>query len=43
MLVKSGIRPEALLPEEDTKKLERKLKSEDKKLPKAVKKLKEGK
>lgn len=43
MLAKSGIRPEALPPEEDTKKLERKLKSEDKKLPKAVKKLKEGK
>lgn len=40
MLVKSGIRPEALLPEEDTKKLERKLKSEYKKLPKTVKKLK---
>lgn len=43
MLAKSGIRPEALPPEEDTKKLERKLKSEDKKLPKAVKKLKEEK
>src|SRR3989344_2648596 len=28
MLFKSGIRPEALLPDEDTKKLERKLKSE---------------
>ena len=40
MLFKSGIRPEALLPDEDTKKLERKLKSEDKKLPKVVKKLK---
>lgn len=40
MLAKSGIYPEALLPEEDTKKLERKLKSEDKKLPKMVKKLK---
>ncbi len=40
MLAKSGIRPEELLPEEDTKKLERKLKSEDKKLPKIVKKLK---
>jgi len=40
MLAKSGIRPESLPPEEDTKKLERKLKSEDKKLPKSVKKLK---
>ncbi len=43
MLAKSGIRPEALPPEEDTKKLERKLKSEDKKLPKEARKLKEGK
>ena len=40
MLNKSGIRPEALPAEVDTKKLERKLKSEDKKLPKTVKKLK---
>lgn len=40
MLAKSGIRPESLPSEEDTKKLERKLKSEDKKLPKSVKKLK---
>lgn len=39
VLVKSGIRPEVLPPEEDVKKLERKLKSEDKKLPKSVKKL----
>lgn len=39
VLVKSGIRPEALPPEEDIKKLERKLKSEDRKLPKNVKKL----
>lgn len=39
MLAKSGIQPENLPPEEDTKKLERKLKSEDKKLPKRVKKL----
>jgi DNA-damage-inducible protein D len=38
-LTKSGIRPELLPPEEDVKKVERKLKSEDKKLPKAVKKL----
>lgn len=41
MLAKSGIRPEALPPEEDIKKLKRKLKSEDKKLPKSVKKLKD--
>jgi len=40
VLGKSGIRPEALPPEEDIKKLERKLKSEDKKLPKTVSKLK---
>lgn len=40
MLAKSGICPESLPPEEDTKKLERKLKSEGKKLPKSVKKLK---
>lgn len=40
MLDKSGIRPEALPPEEDIKKLERKLKSEDKKLPRTVKRLK---
>lgn len=39
MLAKSNIRPENLKAEEDTKKLERKLKSEDKKLPKTVKKL----
>ncbi|MFH1048356.1 MAG: DNA damage-inducible protein D [Patescibacteria group bacterium] len=43
VLGKSGIYPETLPPEEDTKKLERKLKSEDKKLPKAVKKLKDEK
>ena len=40
MLTKSGIRPETLPPEEDIKKLERRFKSEDKKLPKSVKKLK---
>ena len=40
MLTKSGIYPEALPPEEDIKKLERKLRSEDKKLPKSVKRLK---
>ena len=40
MLAKSGIQPEALPPEEDIKKLERKIKSEDKKLPKTVDKLK---
>ncbi len=39
VLSKSGIYPEKLLPEEDIKKLERKLKSEDKKLSKGVKKL----
>ncbi len=39
VLVKSGIRPEILPPEEDIKKLERKLKYENKKLPKNVKKL----
>jgi len=38
-LSKSNIRPENLKAEEDTKKLERKLKSEDKKLPKTVEKL----
>lgn len=43
MLGKSGIRPEALPPEEDIKKVERKLKSDGKKLPKAVKKLKSDK
>lgn len=42
MLSKSGIHPEALPPEEDVKKLGRKLKSEDKKLPKTVKKLKDS-
>lgn len=40
LLAKSGIRPEALPPEEDIKKLERKIKSEDKKLPKTTDKLK---
>jgi DNA-damage-inducible protein D len=40
VLQKSGITPEALLAEEDIKKLERKLKSENKKIPKVVKKLK---
>ncbi len=38
-LVKSGILPEDLPPAMDVKKLERKLKSEDKKLPKTAKKL----
>lgn len=38
-LTKSGIRPEFLPAEEDAKKVERKLKSEDNKLPKATKKL----
>ncbi|MFH1564533.1 MAG: DNA damage-inducible protein D [bacterium] len=40
MLAKSGIQPESLSQETDAKKIERKLKSENKKLPKAVKKLK---
>jgi DNA-damage-inducible protein D len=39
MLGKSGIYPENLPAEEDIKKVERKIKSEDKKLPKNVKKL----
>lgn len=39
-LTKSGIRPEFLPAEEDLKKVERKLKSENKKLPKNAKKLK---
>lgn len=39
VLVKSGIRPETLPLDEDVKKLERKLKSEGKKLPKNVRKL----
>jgi len=39
VLVKSNIYPESLPKAEDVKKLERKLKSEDKKLPKAVRKL----
>ncbi len=40
VLTKSGIQPESLPPEADIKKLDRKLKSEDKKLPQSVKKLK---
>lgn len=40
MLVKSGIYPESLPAEEDIKKLERKIKSADKKFAKNVKKLK---
>lgn len=39
MLAKSDIYPESLPPEEDTKKLARKLKSEDKKLTTVSKKL----
>ena len=39
MLAKSNIYPENLPSEEDSKKLARKLKSEDKKLPRAVRKL----
>jgi len=40
MLKKSDIYPESLPPEEDAKKLQRRLKSSDKKLAKSVKKLK---
>ncbi len=40
LLGKSGIRPEALPPEEDIKKLQRRLKSEGKKITKDVKKIK---
>jgi len=40
LLGKSGIRPEALPPEEDIKKLQRRLKSEGKKIAKDVKKIK---
>lgn len=40
LLGKSGIRPEALPPEEDIKKLQRRLKSEGKKIVKDVKKIK---
>lgn len=39
LLGKSNIRPEALPPEEDIKKLQRRLKSEGKKIAKAVKKI----
>lgn len=39
VLAKSGIRPEELPPEEDLKKLERKVKAEEKKLGKANDKL----
>ena len=40
LLLKSGIEPENLPAEEDLKKIERKVKSEDKKLLKEIKKLK---
>ena len=40
LLLKSGIKPENLPAEEDIKQIERKVKSEDKKLLKEVKKLK---
>jgi len=40
LLGKSGIRPEALPPEEDIKKLQRRLKSEGKKIAGDVKKIK---
>lgn len=42
LLAKSGIRPEDLPPEEDIKKLERRLKSHEKKLPKKMKGLGNG-
>lgn len=42
VLLKSGIIPETLPAEEDIKKIERKVKSADKKLPKEVKKLKKN-
>jgi len=41
LLGKSGIKPEALPPEEDIKKLERRLSSEGKKIAKDVKQLKD--
>lgn len=40
VLIKSGIHPESLPPEEDIKKLDRRVKSENKKLPKSTNKLK---
>ena len=43
LLLKRGIKPEELPPEEDVKKVERRLKSEDKKLLKDIKKLKDNK
>lgn len=42
LLLKSGIRPENLPAEEDLKKIERKVKAEDKKLLKNTKKLKKN-
>ena len=42
LLGKSGIRPESLPPEEDIKKLERRLNSEGKKIAQSVKQLKNG-
>ena len=41
VLTKRGIKPEALPPEEDIKKLKRRIKSEQKRLPKQVKGLKD--
>ena len=43
LLLKSGIKPENLPPEEDLKKIERKVNSEDKKFLKETKKLKKSK
>jgi DNA-damage-inducible protein D len=42
LLAKSGIKPEELPPEEDIKKLERRLKSQEKKMPKKLKGGKKG-
>jgi DNA-damage-inducible protein D len=42
LLLKRGIKPEELEAEEDIKKVERRLKSADKKLLKDIKKLKEN-
>jgi DNA-damage-inducible protein D len=42
LLAKSGIKPEDLPPEEDIKKLERRLKAQEKKVPKNLKEWKKG-
>jgi len=43
LLAKSGIHPENLPPEEDIKKLERRVKADDKRLLQSTKKLPSGK